>query len=360
MFSKSVLVRGSLVGGVLAVIGGCTIVVGPPVYQVRQAPAVVYTQPAPPPPAPVVTTAADPALQQLVAPIALYPDPLIANILPGCTYPDQVMGANEWVQSHPNPAPGDIEAQDWDPSIKALAHYPTVLSYMAGQPDWMKSLGSAFSENQANVFAAIQDLREQAKNNGNLTSNAYADVVVDGPTISIQPTDPTVIYVPSYDPVLVYQAPFVITYGPSFVVGPWFVQGVDWYGGVVFVGDWHGGWAYGSWGWRRDPYFHGYYNHWGHNARWGPRPFVARDRWAYRPEARGFRPVVRSPERMAVVHSQNERAAAQNRANYNNSHPGNNPGNGHGNGEGGNRGNGNGSGRGGGGGGGGKGEDDRK
>jgi len=317
-FSTSGIIRGSLLAASLAIIGGCVVRVGPPVYVYRQpyqpvyvpAPVVVET------PAPVVSVQADPALQQLVAPIALYPDVLIASILPACTYPDQVMAANQWVQGNPGAPQAAIDAQDWDPSIKALAHYPTVLNYMATQPDWVRSLGSAFSENQANVFAAIQDLRVEARNNGNLASTPYLDVVTDGATISIQPADPAYIYVPTYDPVLVYEGPYAIVYGPRFYVGPWFVQGVDWYGGVVFVGDWHGGWAYGPGGWRRDYYYRGYYNHWGHNDRWGPRPFVGRAAWAVRPEMRehgGFRPVVRTPERASQIRAQNVRATA----NYN-------------------------------------------
>lgn len=340
-FLTSGLIRSSLLGATIAIIGGCVVRVGPPEYVYHRQYETVYA-PAPPvvvesappvvveTPAPVVSTQTDPALQQLVAPIALYPDVLIASILPACTYPDQVLSANQWVQSNPGAPQDAIDSQNWDPSIKALAHYPTVLNYMATQPDWVRSLGSAFSENQANVFAAIQDLRAQARNNGNLTSTAYTDVVADGATISIQPADPAYIYVPTYDPVLVYQAPYTIVYGPRFYVGPWFVQGVDWYGGVVFVGSWHGGWLWGPGGWHRDYYFHGYDHRWGHDDRWGPRPFVDRAHWAVRPELHehgGFRPVVRTDERASVVRAQNahiqERNAEIRRQQANNHPPAN-------------------------------------
>ena len=328
IFSIPGRVGGPLLAAALAVTSGCVVRVGPPVYGYYR-PAPVYYRPYYGPPAVVVAPApvvvepavpmaaaqANPALQQLVAPVALYPDPILAILFPASTYPDQVFQANQFVQSNPNAAPAEIDAQNWDPSVKALAHYPTVLNYLATQPDWTRSLGSAFSENQANVFEAVQDLRAQARNNGNLNSLVYLDVVTDGPTISIQPADPASIYFPVYDPVLVYQGPYVITYGPSYFVGPWLVQGVDWGDGVVFVGDWHGGWLYGPGGWRRDPYFHGYDHRWGHDDRWGPRPFVDRSHWAVRPEMRehgGFRAVARDTARVGHIQAQNQHAQARN------------------------------------------------
>jgi hypothetical protein len=283
----------------VVVVGPQPVVVEPPAVEVEPA-------------APEAAAEADPAIQQLVAPIALYPDPILAIVLPASTYPDQVQEANAWVQGNPNASPEDIDSQNWDPSIKGLAHYPTVLNYMASELDWTKSLGSAFSENQANVFEAIQDLRAEAKNNGNLTSTQYLDVVADGTTISIQPANPAVMYIPTYDPVLVYQGPYVMTWGPSFVVGPWLVEGVNWDGGAIFVGDWHGGWVYGDGGWRRDHYFHGYDHRWGHDDRWGRRPYVDRGHWANRHEMRehgGFRGVHRSEERGRAVHARNEEHA---------------------------------------------------
>lgn len=320
------------VGGVLlaalVILGGCTVTVVPRgEYVVRPRPyyapaPVVVVQPQPVATvtvAPVAEASAEPdaALQGLVAPIALYPDPLIAEILPACTYPDQVQAANQWVQANPNAAQADIDAQNWDPSIKSLAHYPTVLAYMAGEPQWMQSLGSAFSDNQANVFEAIQDLRVEAKNNGNLTSTMYMDVTTDGATVSIQPADPEVVYVPAYDPVLVYQGAAVITFGPRYASGVWLVQGVDWDGGVVFVGDWHGGWVYRDHGWFRDRLFHGYDHRWGHDDRWGRRPFVERDHWAVRHEVAvhgKFALVHRAPERVEHVQKQVEHARTVNKA----------------------------------------------
>lgn len=324
-----------LLAASLAMAGGCSLSIAPPVIGLRPpdfyapyyGPPQVVVQAAQPqvdvepptvvaePSAPVASAQADPALQQLVAPIALYPDPILADVLPASTYPDQVQQANQFVQSNPNASPADIDSQAWDPSIKALAHYPSVLGYMASQPDWVQSLGSAFCENQANVFEAIQDLRAQARNNGNLNSLVYLDVVADGPTISIQPADPATIYFPVYDPVLVYQGAYSITYGPSYDVGPWLEQGVDWDGGVVFVGDWHGGWLYGTDGWRRDHYFHGYDHRWGHDDRFGRRPYVDRAHWANRSEMRehgGLRAVARTAERTSHIRAQNQRAQVRN------------------------------------------------
>jgi uncharacterized protein DUF3300 len=276
----------------------------PPVVYYAPPPQPVYA-PAPPaePPPAAAPAEADPALQELVAPIALYPDPLLAVVLPASTYPDQVEQAAQWQQANPY-AMEMIDQQPWDPSVKALAHYPSVLGYMASQPQWTQSLGSAFSDNQANVFEAIQDLRTEAVNNGSLVTTDQMVVVQDGATISLQPANPAMIYVPTYDPVLVYQGRYGITYGVGFVAGGWLVQGVDWDGGVVFVGDWHGGWAYDRYGWHRDHYWHGYDrdHYWHRDDRWGRRPYVDRSRWYHR---EGFRAVQRSEERRRAVEEHN-------------------------------------------------------
>ena len=270
-------------------VGGCVIRGGGPLFTVDVGgppPPPVYVAPPPPPPAPVAT---NDDLQRLVAPIALYPDPLLAEVLAASTFPDQIQAAAQWLQSDPSPSDADIAAQPWDPSVQALAHYPTVLTYMSSEIGWTQSLGSAFATQQPEVMGAVQDLRAQAYADGSLHDTPEQRVVVEGdPVIYILPVDPGMIYVPVYDPVLVYGGNYAITFGPSFVIGPWFVHGFDWYGHVVFVGDWRGGWMHGPYGWRRDPgWGPGRYHTWVRDdRRWGPvRPV---NRYVFRHEiARG-------------------------------------------------------------------------
>lgn len=283
-----------------AALAGCVVRAGPGfvafapnVYAPPPPPPYYYAPPPPPaeevpPPAPVQTSS-DEDLQRLVAPVALYPDPLLADVLAASTYPDQIQAAAQWVASYPNSSDADIAAQPWDQTVQALCHYPTVLNYMAQQIDWTRSLGSAFSSEQADVMASVQDLRAQAYADGSLHDTPEQRVVVVGdPTIYILPVDPGVIYVPSYDPVLVYQESYPITFGVQFVAGPWLVHGFDWDDHYVFYGDWRGGWDHGPYGWRRDPYWvrPGYYHPWARDRRWGPAPHV--DHFAFRAEvARG-------------------------------------------------------------------------
>jgi len=127
--------------GALASLSGCVIVV-------RQPGVAYYPPPAPPPaqepvPAPAAAPAADADMEQLVAPIALYPDPLLAVVLPASTYPDQIQAAAQWLSYNPTPDNFQIDQQPWDPSVKALVHYPAVLNYMNNDIDWTRSLGSA-------------------------------------------------------------------------------------------------------------------------------------------------------------------------------------------------------------------------
>jgi hypothetical protein len=269
--------------GALASLGGCVVVV-------RQPGVAYYPPPAPPPqqpaPAPAPAPAADAGMEQLVAPIALYPDPLLAVVLPASTYPDQIQAAAQWLSYNPSPDNFRIDQQPWDPSVKALVHYPSVLTYMNNDIDWTRSLGSAVAEQQPAVTAAIQDLRNQAYEAGNLHDTPEQRVVVEGdPTIYILPADPDFIYVPVYDASVVYVQPCPIIFGPRFVTGVWFVNTFDWDHHYFYAGDWRGGWVRGPYGWRRDPYWHRpYYHAWAHDRRWGPPPRVERDRWAVRHE----------------------------------------------------------------------------
>ena len=148
-------------------------------------------------------------LEKLVAPIALYPDPLVAQILPASTHPVQVVEAARALADGRRPE--EAEASQWDPSVQALLSFPTVVKMMNAKLEWTTNLGQAVAANQSAVMAAIQTVRRQAQTAGNLKSNDKQVVVVQGggdvTTIVIQPASPQVIYVPQYDPVAILAPP---------------------------------------------------------------------------------------------------------------------------------------------------------
>jgi hypothetical protein len=151
-------------------------------------------------------------LQALVAPIALYPDALVAQVLGAATFPDQVVAANTWLQQNKS-LTGEklmkaVDAQPWDPSVKALTQFGSVLDNMAKNLTWTSSLGEAYHSQAADVMTAVQALRAKAKAAGSLQSGSQITVVQQSPqTIVIQPTNPQVVYVPQYNPTVVYGAP---------------------------------------------------------------------------------------------------------------------------------------------------------
>jgi hypothetical protein len=222
--------------------------------------------------APPVPTSAAPAtptldadqLRQLVGPIALYPDPLLTQVLAAATYPQDIAAAQQWLQYFPNPSEDDINGQPWDPSVKAIVHYPTVLAMMASQPDWMASLGAAFANQPQDVMNTVQQLRAEAQAANALVSTPQQQVVTADGAIQIIPAQPNVIYVPQYDPAVVYvQQPYgyagpLITFGPAFGVGVWLNLGWDWRLHHVDEGvRWDHGWAHPDFGhvqeWRHNP-----------------------------------------------------------------------------------------------------------
>src|SRR5579862_1160093 len=156
-------------------------------------------------------------MQQLVAPIALYPDALVAQILAASSYPTQIVEANRFVKENPDlkgRALGDaIDQQDWDPSVKALCQFPSVLANMDKDLSWTSELGDANVNQQADVMNAIQYMRHQAQKAGHLQTTQQQSVTEQGDDIDIAPTDPDVVYVPEYDPALVYGYP--VTYWPG-------------------------------------------------------------------------------------------------------------------------------------------------
>ena len=212
-------------------------------------------------------------LNQLVAPIALYPDALVAQILAASTYPTQIVEADRWMQGHSNlkgeKLAKEVDKQDWDPSVKAVTQFPSVLENMDKNLSWTSSLGDAYINQPQDVTDAVQTLRQQARNAGHLNSNEQENVTTQGKTIIIEPADPQVVYVPAYDPWLVYGAPIVAYPG-------WYpVPGIYWGGiglsfgigfGIGFFGGF--GWGWGHWG----------YDWYGHRAFFDHHAFVSRSR----------------------------------------------------------------------------------
>ena len=151
-------------------------------------------------------------LTQLVAPIALYPDSLVAQILAASTYPAQVSAADQWLRSMGNAAPEQIAAgadaqSNWDPSVKALTAFPQVLAILDGNLQWTTSLGNAYYNQPQDVLQTIQVMRERAEGAGNLQSTPQEQVSDNQGVIDIAPTNPQVVYVPTYNPWDVYGQP---------------------------------------------------------------------------------------------------------------------------------------------------------
>lgn len=158
------------------------------------------------PPAAAVFTQDE--LDQMLAPIALYPDSLLAQVLMASTYPLEVVQAARFVDSHPG-LQGDalaraIAPMPWDPSVKSLAQFPSVLAMMNDKLDWTQRLGDAFLSQQANVMDTVQNLRVKAQIAGNLQSTSQQRILQQDQVIVIEPVDPQVIYVPYYNPIIVY------------------------------------------------------------------------------------------------------------------------------------------------------------
>jgi len=183
-----------------------------------------------PPPMPAYQPLSYQQLDQLLGPIALYPDPLIAQILPASTLPTQVVLADRYVSGGGDP--NQIDGQPWDTSVQALARYPDVLKWMDDNLNWTTELGQAFLNQPQDVMDSIQRLRQGAYNLGNLQSTPQQEVVSDGGEIEIVPADPQVIYVPVYDPAqacyqTAYGTPF-ISFGIGCTIGPWLDCDFDW------------------------------------------------------------------------------------------------------------------------------------
>ena len=215
-------------------------------------------------------------LQKITAPIALYPDSLVAQILGAATFPDQVAFAANWLHQN-NSLTGKallqaVDQQNWDPSVKALTQFPSVLDDLAKNLTWTSTLGEAYHTQAADVMSAIQFLRAKAQAAGNLKSGSQIVVKQESPqTIVIQSANPQVVYVPVYNPAVVYGYPYVV---PGYVyVPPPAGAAVVAFGVGVAMGAMMSsgyGWGYSSWncGWHSTTtvVYHGgaYYG----NAAW--------------------------------------------------------------------------------------------
>src|SRR2546429_131933 len=204
-------------------------------------------------------------LQQLVAPIALYPDALVAQILAASTYPAEIVQTDRWMQSHAGlkgeKLAEEVDKQPWDPSVKALTQFPSVLENMAKNLSWTSSLGDAYANQQQDVTDAVQAMRQQARKAGHLNSSEQEKVTTQGNTIVIEPANPEVVYVPAYDPWLVYGEP-IVAYPGWYPVPGIFLAGAGIGFGIGFGVGFFGGYG---WGWHHWGYdWHGrtvIYNH---------------------------------------------------------------------------------------------------
>jgi hypothetical protein len=226
--------------------------------------------PQPPPPAPYSppnsppsSTPAAPLLTQqqldnLVAPIALYPDPLVSELLAASTYPMEVAEAQQFLADHPKWKPpklvDEAKKQKWDPSVQGLVAFPQVLAMMTQDIAWTTQLGNAFLAQQPDVMQAVQRMRAQAEAAGKLRSTPQEQVdtaTQNGQSaITIMPANPDVWYVPDYNPAYVWGPPAYGFYPP--LLYPGIDVGFGWYPGFdigLCFGGW-GGWGWGGWGWQ--------------------------------------------------------------------------------------------------------------
>ncbi len=192
-------------------------------------------------------------LDQMLAPIALYPDPLLSQILMASTYPLEVVEAARWTRAHPeqtgDEAVRSVQQRDWDPSVKSLVAFPRILQTLDEHLEWTENLGEAFLSDQSRAMETVQKLRQKAYAAGNLQSNDRIRVETEGQIIIVEPANPDIVYVPYYDPTVIYGIWWWSDY-PPFYWAPWpgYVvrSGYAWGAGTVvitgfFFGDcdWH-------------------------------------------------------------------------------------------------------------------------
>jgi hypothetical protein len=253
---------------------------------------VLVAQQAAPPaqPSPAAQPLSPDRLDTLVAPIALYPDALLSQILAASTYPLEVVEAQQWLQRNGNLKGQQLmdaaRQQNWDASVQALVAFPDVLADLNRDVEWTTALGNAFLAQQSDVMAAVQRMRARAKANGRLSSTPQQTVTTEtqgGQTaIEIAPTDPQVIYVPVYDPMYVWGPPAWGYYPPFYNYGYGFG-----FGPAINIGFFFGGW--GGWGWGWGPNWFGgslfvnfgFFNHYGFHGGYYAGGFGGRSAWQH-------------------------------------------------------------------------------
>jgi hypothetical protein len=192
-------------------------------------------------------------LEAILAPIALYPDELLAQVFMGSTYPLEIVEADRFAKANPN-LKGDqltktLEAKNWDPSVKSLVNFPSVLAMMSEKLEWTQKLGDAVIAQEKDVMNTVQTLRQKAQASGNLKTTNEQKVVVQEKTIVIESANPQVVYVPSYNPTVVYGAWAYPSYPPYYYYPPGYVAGAafTFAAGVAIGAAW--GYAWGGCNW---------------------------------------------------------------------------------------------------------------
>ena len=242
------------------------------------------------------TSATQPAqqLDDLVAPIALYPDSLVAQVLAASTYPIEIAEAQQWVRDHPKLKPAKLmdeaKKETWDPSVKALVAFPQVLTMLSQDLTWTTQLGNAFLANQSGVMQAVQRMRAQAEAKGTLHPTPQLNVTTEEQNgqsaITILPANPEVWYVPYYNLLYIWGPPAWGVYPglayPSLEVGFGFLSGIDI---GLYFGGW-GGWGWGGWGWGPNWFGGGLFIDYSFFHRYGFGEFhgeLGRGAWAHDP-----------------------------------------------------------------------------
>jgi hypothetical protein len=193
-------------------------------------------------------------LSQMLAPIALYPDSLIAQILMASTYPVEMVEAERWLRQNKNLKGDDLDRalqeKTWDSSVKSLCHFPDILYAMSDNLEQTTRLGDAFLSQQDDVMDTVQELRERAREQGNLKTTEQQKVIVDNNVIEIEPADPQIIYVPVYDPLYVYgpwwypaYPPYYWDYPPGAVIASGYIG----FGLGIFLGLGISSWSWFDW-----------------------------------------------------------------------------------------------------------------
>ena len=258
-----------------------------------QTPPPGAAQPPPQTPAPLTPE----QLDDLVAPIALYPDPLLGEVLAASTYPMEIAEAEQWVRDHPKWKPSKLvdkaKKQNWDPGVQGLVAFPQVLSQLSQNMGWTTQLGNAFLAQQSEVMQAVQRMRAQAQAKGMLESTPQQTVNTQEqngqPVITIEPSNPNVWYVPSYNPAYIWGPPAWGYYPPLYYPAE---AGMFWGPGVdlgLYFGGW-GGWGWGGWGWLPNWYGGNIWLNGSFFHRYGFRDFhggdFGRSVWMHNPDHR--------------------------------------------------------------------------